>query len=117
MDEISLKQHLYELEQALLTDAVRSSSEQLTRYLAEDFFEIGSSGKVLYQNEDVTEMRLGKIQMTMTNFAVHPLRDDVVLVTYEVRNECNQQVSLRSSIWQRTAELWKMKFHQGTKKA
>ncbi|MEW6472380.1 MAG: hypothetical protein AB1679_08915 [Actinomycetota bacterium] len=40
------------------------------------------------------------------------LGDDVILLTYRARRP--DRVSLRSSLWVRGAEGWKLLFHQGT---
>lgn len=109
-----LKNHLRELEEKLLTPEARSSKEQLKKLLADDFFEFGSSGMVLFKDEAIPEEGIGIVQMQMTDFEIHPLSEDVVLATYRIFNEINQQNSLRSSIWKLIDGDWKMVFHQGT---
>lgn len=102
-------------EEQLLQDDVRQNAALRKRYLADHFFEIGSSGKFLY--EDVDEARnydLGTVQMQLSHFRLHPLTEDVALVTYEILNERTGVRSLRSSTWQLFDGQWKMVFHQGT---
>lgn len=110
----SLKEHLLQMEEMLLKPEIRTSKEELTNLLADDFFEIGSSGKVLYQNESISEEGIGAVRMKLSNFDIHPLSDEIVLTTYRIYNEVNKKHSLRSSIWKLTEGSWKMHFHQGT---
>ncbi|WP_397545300.1 DUF4440 domain-containing protein [Rossellomorea vietnamensis] len=77
-----IKKKLHQLESNLLKPEIRSSKTELTRILAEGFFEIGSSGKFLYQNEEISEEGIGEVKMTMDHFEVHPLSDEIVLTTY-----------------------------------
>jgi hypothetical protein len=110
-----LKKKLHRLETNLLKSDIRASKTELTRLLAKDFFEIGISGKVLYKDEEISDGGIGSVQMTMDQFELHPLSDEIVLTTYRIFNEETQQHSLRSSIWKWVDERWQMVFHQGTK--
>ena len=112
-----LKDHLRQLEESLLMPEVRSSKAELKKLLADDFFEFGSSGRVLYKNEEIADGGIGIVQMKMSDFEIHPLSDEIVLATYRIFNEISNQHSLRSSIWKKHVDGWKMVFHQGTKKA
>ncbi|MGG5738119.1 MULTISPECIES: nuclear transport factor 2 family protein [Bacillus cereus group] len=109
-----LRECLYQLEERLLKPEVRTSQKELKKILADDFFEFGSSGKVLYKNEDIDKNGIGVVKMTLSDFEVHPLSKDVVLTTYRIFNETNNQHSLRSSIWKFREGRWQMYFHQGT---
>lgn len=111
----SFTDHIRKLEESLLKPEIRSSKLELEKRLAEDFFEFGSSGKVLYKNEAIPENGIGTVKMKLSNFEMHQLADDVVLATYQIFNEVSNQHSLRSSIWKRNDGAWKMYFHQGTK--
>lgn len=109
-----LKEHILQLEEMLLKPEIRTSKEELMKLLADDFFEIGSSGKVLYQNERIGEEGIGVVRMKLSDFDIHPLSDEIVLTTYRIFNEENNKFSLRSSIWKWKEGSWKMHFHQGT---
>ncbi|MBT2679343.1 DUF4440 domain-containing protein [Bacillus sp. ISL-35] len=111
---MNLKNHLQELEEKLLTPEVRSSKTELKKLLADEFFEFGSSGRVLYKDEDF-EGGIGVIKVKLSNFEIHPLSDEIVLATYRTFNEQTKQYALRSSIWKLNEGKWKMVFHQGTK--
>lgn len=110
-----LKEHIRQLEENLLNPEVRSSRTELKKLLADDFFEFGSSGKVLYKGEDIAEDGIRIVRMTLSDFELHPLSESIVLSTYRIFNEDSKQHSLRSSIWKLNEDKWKMVFHQGTK--
>lgn len=110
-----LKDHIRQLEEKLLEPEIRSSKVELKKLLADDFFEFGSSGKVLYKDEEIADDGIGIVKMKMSDFDIHPLSGDIVLVTYRILNENTNQHSLRSSIWKLYEGVWKMAFHQGTK--
>lgn len=110
-----LKHHLMQLEENLLKPEVRSSKAELERLLADEFFEFGSSGRVLYKDEEITEEGIGIVKMELKDFEIHLLSDEIVLATYRIFNESSNQHSLRSSIWKKKSDGWKMVFHQGTK--
>jgi hypothetical protein len=82
--------------------------------LANDFFEFGSSGKVLYKDDDIADDGIGIVKMKLSDFEIRPLSDDIVLATYLILNEISNQHSIRSSIWKLNEGVWKMVFHQGT---
>jgi hypothetical protein len=111
---MALKEHIKQLEEKLLTPEVRSSKTELKKLLADEFFEFGSSGRVLYKDEDF-EGGIGIIKVTLSDFDIHPLSENIVLATYRTFNEQTKQHALRSSIWKQNEGVWKMVFHQGTK--
>jgi hypothetical protein len=113
MDHKSLKEHLYQLEKRLLEPKVRLNPSELEKLLADGFFEFGSSGNVWYK-DDFVEAGLGVRKMTLYDFDIHPLSEDVVLTTYRVKDETRRQHTLRSSIWKFIDGRWQMFFHQGT---
>ena len=113
-DKFSLKEVLLKLEERLLKPEIRASKDELTRLLSEDFFEFGSSGRVLYKNQSIGDVNLSAVRMKLSNFEIHPLSEQIVLTTYRIYNEVNKQHSLRSSIWKLVDGTWKIQFHQGT---
>jgi hypothetical protein len=114
-NENRLKEQLLELEEKLLKPEIRASRNELTKLLSDNFVEFGSSGKVLYKNEEISEEGIGVVKMTLSDFEIHPLSDEIVLTTYRIFNEVNKQHTLRSSIWKSNNGSWQMVFHQGTK--
>jgi hypothetical protein len=115
MNKHPLKDHLCELEMKLLKPEIRTSQKELANILADQFFEIGSSGKILYKNEEISDEGIGEVKMKLDHFEIHPLSDEIVLTTYKILNEDTLELSLRSSIWKFADGRWQMYFHQGTK--
>ncbi len=112
--EARLEVYLRELEEKLLKPEIRSSPEEISKLLADDFFEIGSSGGMWYKSDGIPEEGLGIVRMTLSHFELHLLSEDMALVTYRIYNEDKKQHTLRSSIWKCRNGEWKMYFHQGT---
>ncbi|OMP68702.1 nuclear transport factor 2 family protein [Domibacillus epiphyticus] len=113
--QLSLKKHLLHLEQKLLKPEIRTSRQELTKLLADEFFEFGSSGHIWYRKDGISEEGIGVVKMTLYDFDIHQLSSDSVLATYRTFNEETMQHTLRSSIWKFKDERWQMFFHQGTK--
>jgi len=60
------------------------------------------------------------VERVISNFAVRPQADSVVLATYVCLHryaDGREANSLRSSLWRKHAEGWQMVFHQGTRMA
>ncbi|MBC6133976.1 DUF4440 domain-containing protein [Listeria booriae] len=110
-----LKALLQNQEEQLLRPEIRTSKGALSQLLAADFFEFGSSGRVLYREEEIDEAGIGVVDMQLSDFEIKPLAEDVVLATYRIFNVEQRQSSLRSSIWKFLNNRWQLVFHQGTK--
>jgi hypothetical protein len=63
--EASLKDHLLELEHELLKPEIRTSREALSKLLADDFFEFGSSGEIWRISDGIGEEGIGIVEMTL----------------------------------------------------
>ena len=105
------------LEESLWKSETRFDSEYMDQLLHADFFEFGRSGRI-YQRQDTLDVVSAeeiKIQLPLKNFSVHTVDDNSVLVTYisEVMYE-ELEVGNRTSLWVKTEEGWKLRFHQGT---
>jgi hypothetical protein len=112
-------QEIYELELKLLSREIRSSPDDLDELLADNFIEIGSSGKVYGKDEVIRSLLVEKqTKFTITDFETRSLSPTVVLATYQVEKtpveSGSSQRSLRSSIWKASDDRWEMSFHQGT---
>lgn len=114
MKEQELKAHLKELEEKLLSDEVRTNSQEIRKYLSEDFFEFGSSGNVWCREDCLDKNGIGVRDASVLNFTMHLLADDIALATYQLDDRTLSNHTLRSSIWKLTDGHWKMFFHQGT---
>ncbi|WP_099361512.1 DUF4440 domain-containing protein [Fredinandcohnia onubensis] len=113
MVDNQLKQHLKELEEMHINVEVRKSREELAKLLADDFFEIGSSG-YMFNKKECLESRIDLTVMSLHNYEIYPLAPDVVLATYFIVNETRKRNTLRSSIWKHIEGRWQLYFHQGT---
>jgi hypothetical protein len=105
------------LELELHEPDVRSDAGRLDELLDPDFVEFGASGR-RWDRASIMESLLaepvseqGDI-IEATDVAARRLAEDVVLVTYTTQTP--ERRALRSSIWRRTDERWRMYFHQGT---
>lgn len=111
----SLEEVLIRLEKGLLDARIRKS-EEVSRWLAPDFMEFGSSGQVFHREEVVLALRTeAPVSFEASDFVVRLLSDDVALLTYRaVRVGNPASRSLRSSVWKQNGGLWQMVFHHGT---
>ncbi len=120
MTSENLLQHLRALEISLHQPEVRSDAGRLSELLHDSFVEIGRSGQIHTREKTLrdlpTKMPLGAIQSQ--DFAVAEISDGIALLTYksahvDAKGEFSRH-TLRASLWQRTAQGWQMRFHQGT---
>ena len=94
------------------------SREDFERMTVEEFWEIGASGRRYSRNFvlDELEKRYAADHEDVwetSEFHCRRLAEDVFLLTYTLVQD-DTRVTRRSTIWQRTAEGWKIVFHQGT---
>ncbi|MFA9556793.1 DUF4440 domain-containing protein [Evansella sp. AB-rgal1] len=109
----NLIQHLKKLEERHTNIEVRKNSDQLDNILADEFFEIGSSG-YMFDKEECLEGGVVLTEMSLHNYEIHPLSDGVVLSTYFIEDKTRKRNTLRSSIWKHIDGRWQLVFHQGT---
>lgn len=114
-------EHLVELEKELHKKSVRKDPALLKKYLSVEFLEYGSSGKVYTLQDILTRLPAEDgIEVIEANlFKLTPVKEDWVLMNYESKRTDSDGFSirtLRTSIWRKEGEEWKMFFHQGTKK-
>lgn len=104
------------LEQSLLKPEIRKSRDILNKLLSDDFLEFGSSG-VVYNKHDMLELLpLEPLrEMKIEDFQIQNLAKDIVLATYKTIE--NKLITLRTSIWKKEGDDWRLFFHQGTKRA
>ena len=94
------------------------SREDFERMTVEEFWEIGASGRRYSRNFilDELEKRYAADHEDVwetSEFHCRRLTEDLFLLTYTLVQD-DTRVTRRSTIWQRTAEDWKIVFHQGT---
>ena len=109
---------LRELEESLWRAETRFDKKYMEQILAPDFFEFGRSGSV-YTREEILAFRRSEdidAVIPFKNFTIHLIDEKVALVTYlsEVTYGGEVEVGNRSSLWLKTVDVWKLKFHQGT---
>ena len=111
--DVNLKEHIKELEKRHTGLEVRNSRKELDKILADDFFEIGSSG-YMFDKKECLESGVVLTEMSLYNHEIYPLSSDVVLSTYFVVDKTRNRNTLRSSIWKLIDGRWQLYFHQGT---
>lgn len=111
---------LRQLEMELLDPTTRRDRDKVGELLADEFVEIGSTGKqhdkaaviaALSAEGEAAPVR------QVNDLRVMPVTAGVALVTYRVRRvypDGTVTHSLRSSLWRRCGGRWRMVFHQGT---
>lgn len=120
--DAALAAELEALERALHAPPVRADRERLAALLDEDFSEIGSSGQCYGRAAALAEIPLERAQLLIESeqFAVRLLADGLAQVRYRSRYHVDGQAQrwvLRSSLWRRHGQRWRMLFHQGTPEA
>jgi len=121
-DKTSVEAQLRQGEEQLLEPVTRRSPEAISRLLAEDFCEFGSSGRIFNKRQIIEALQSeSETQFSIADFRVKILAPDVALVTYKATRPyvSGQQatVSLRSSIWVMRDGGWQILFHHGTNAA
>ena len=102
------------LEEALLVPEVRKSAAQIAALLADEFVEIGSSGRIYDKDQIIGQLQQesGEESLrTVSDFMAREPADGLILVTYRII----ESRTVRSSIWKKTNSEWRMVFHQETK--
>jgi ribonuclease HI len=113
MKDQELLKHLSELERRAML-AAGADSATIDALLTDDFFEFGRSGKRWDKAGILAMKRDADTHALAADFALTRLGDDHVLLTYVSTLPGGGNQTLRSSIWVRTPEGWRMRFHQGT---
>jgi len=107
---------LRRLEECLWRQETRFDLEFQEKTFASDFFEFGRSGR-RYTREQMIRATPEDIyaKLPLEKFQIHPLDSNHFLVTYvsEVRYDELERAN-RCSVWSKTAQGWKLRFHQGT---
>ena len=107
------------LELELLQPGVIKSKERLNELIADNFLEIGASGKN-YSKQDILNKlpQQPETKLALQDFNTIEISPDTILATYQVEKESGEKngksISSRSSIWQNKDGEWKIIFHQGT---
>ncbi len=120
MEEQLLPEELIRhLEERLLQPDVRHSANDVAELLADDFVEIGSSGRIFDKQTTIAALQHeSPVEILLTDYRARMLAPDVILVTYRAIRSASVPAqptqSLRSSIWKQLDGRWRLVFHQGT---
>lgn len=119
-DETELLDELRRLEELLHTTEVRVDRERLDALLHPEVEEFGRSGKrygrVEILAEFGSESQLPEIQAR--DYELSLLAESAALLTYVSAHVDEQgrafRRTRRASLWLRTGDTWRLRFHQGT---
>lgn len=116
----SLHETIRVLEVALHQPATRSDPAALGALLHPEFREFGRSGASYTRHEVLWEFSGNPTAYLIwsQDFALDEMAPGLALLTYRSAHVAPdgslEAHALRTSIWQRTGDGWKMRFHQGT---
>jgi len=103
------------LERRLLDPVTRASSRNVERLLHADFREVGATGRSWDRNSVLAALTTAPGETTaVTDMSARVVAAGVVLVTYQARGSGERGGSLRSSLWCKGEDGWRVLFHQGT---
>lgn len=110
--------HIQGLEEALWKETTRFDKKFMEETLAQDFIEIGRSGKI-YNREDVLLIPKQIIDavLPLPDFKARTIQKNCVLIFYNshVTYDGIIEYARRSSLWVLSEDKkWVIKFHQGT---
>ncbi len=106
------------LEERLLNGAPNLEEPNPAALLADDFYEIGCSGRLYDRAETLRHLtHEARHNRAIRDFQVRFLAPEVALTVYLVESAENEKVtapSWRSSLWRCQHGRWQVHFHQGT---
>jgi len=100
-----------------MTAAGERRAADLREYVAEDFLEIGASGRTYTKAEVLAAIETAPLRkFTLQDFKVVASGDRWALVSYRAgeRSGKSSTSSLRSTLWVMRERKWQIVFHQGT---
>ena len=120
---------IMQLELKLLHTDLRANPAVVDELLDDDFEEIGNAGQVTNRAQ-VVQWLLNKDSTQrwhLADFRIKLVSSDTVIAIYHARKQeqvddsrndgtAALRTSIRSSVWQRRGEHWKMVFHQVTQR-
>lgn len=105
------------LERELLDPGTRADATRIAALLGDEFVEVGVTG-LRFGKAEVVEWlpaESGK-SFAATSMQAVALGEGVILVTYTAEKTHQGTVtrSLRSSLWVKAGDAWRLRYHQGT---
>ncbi len=118
-NQAELSNHLLSLEKRLLMRGIRKSGEELEELLSDDFIEIRSTGVLADKKKSIMELKNQPLtRYELSDFCCKVLSSDVALTRYRIKKSGSylreKVYTIRTSIWKRINNKWKMVLHQGT---
>jgi len=111
---------LRELEESLLKPEIRRDAEALAKLLAEDFREVGASGRIYDKAEVLSSLpnEPAPESYAISDFIATELDIYVAMLNYRLETRYPggeaPRRTLRTSIWRLAEGGWQIFFHQGT---
>ena len=102
-----------ELELRVLALAAAGDHMGVVEHLHHDFREFGASGRVWNRDSIAEALAPGEELPAVSDLSARLVAGGAVLVTYRAEGQ-RAGASLRSSLWVRDAQGWRLLFHQGT---
>jgi hypothetical protein len=115
-----LQNLLFDYEQKLSNLECHRKMKDLEDIIGQEFMEYGQSGRIYSREEAIEQLCCEKdTRVDIQYFTLKCLNRNVALVHYIAlrKNKTNGEIlsrSLRTSVWSRENESWKLHFHQGT---
>lgn len=104
-----------QLERELQTPARRRDARWLEEVLADDFEEVGASGRVWSRAETLRALAVEDDRVIgVRDLVVRRLGADTALVRWTSDSEAG--AAERSSLWRKAREGWRLAYHQGTRR-
>jgi aminoglycoside 3-N-acetyltransferase len=107
------------LERELLDPACRVDPDRVAALLADDFVEIGASGRVWNRDDVVASLAAEPgmdaiITTTIGPMSGHQIAPGLVVVRYTTHHDGGPGTVHRTGWWQQTTSGWRCRFHQAT---
>jgi len=100
-----------------MTAAGERRAGDLREFVADDFLEIGASGRTYTKAEVLAAIEVAPLRkFALEDFKVVAGGKDWAMVSYRAgeRSETSETTSWRSTLWVERAGKWQIVFHQGT---
>lgn len=102
-----------QLELELSDPSTRKDNKRVAELIADDFQEVGSSGRLFSKSEIMQELAEEEgVEFSVQGFRFVALSEKCVLVRYETVMQ--EKHAHRSSIWVLRNNAWQIIHHQGT---
>jgi hypothetical protein len=117
-DQQAVFEELRRLEPIFHTQEFGTTIADFERRMAEDYFEVGASGR-RYSREFIVATlaetpleNAGAAEWECADFGLRRVGEDTYLFTYTLRQW--ERVTRRATLWRRSGEGWQILYHQGT---